>query len=338
MNPFMKPKSAVSWRILLSVLGASALTVAPLQGIPAAHADRAQTFDGTVTRLNSDRQFDIKSNGKTYNVYLDSDAPRGLSVEDEVRVYGFRFGDNDIRNASVQITQGRRSSKDEFDGQMVNWRDDSSFDIRVNGKVYNVYMNHRAPRRLANGDTIRVRGTRYGDNDIRDAEVTSINGDNIGWGGGNWGGGGHHDDGPLIDVRGKMVNWRDARTFDIKVDGKTYNVYLDRDAPRRLGVGDDVRVRGFRYGDNDIRNATVYVNGDDHDHGPGRPGQDNFEGTVTAIRGRRELDIRIDNKTYNVYLDVDIPSNTRTGDRIVIQGTRTGNNDIRNATVFRPYR
>jgi membrane protein implicated in regulation of membrane protease activity len=334
MNHLTKPKSAVSWRIILSVLGASALTVAPLQGLPAAHADKARSFDGTVTRLTSDRQFDIKSNGKTYNVYLDSDAPRGLSVEDEVRVYGFRFGDNDIRNASVQITQGRRSSKDEFEGQMVNWRDDSSFDIRVNGKIYNVYMNHRAPRRLSNGDTIRVRGTRYGDNDIRDAEVTSINGDNIGWGGGNWGGGGRHDDGAAVDVQGKMVNWRDSRTFDIKVDGKTYNVYLDRDAPRRLSVGDDVRVRGVRYGDNDIRNASVYVEGDDH----GRPSRDNFDGTVQNLRNSREFDLRSNGKTYNVYLDNDAPYGLRNGDTITVQGIRTGDNDIRNATVLRPYR
>jgi len=42
----------------------------------------------------------------TYNVYASS-STRGLSTGDEVRIYGQRSGDNDIRNSNVSITRNR---------------------------------------------------------------------------------------------------------------------------------------------------------------------------------------------------------------------------------------
>jgi hypothetical protein len=46
---------------------------------------------------------------------------------------------------------------------------------------------------------------------------------------------------------------------DIRIDGRTYNVYAYRDLPYRLYEGDLVRVYGQRYGNNDIRNADLDI-------------------------------------------------------------------------------
>ena len=64
------------------------------------------TYNGTVTNVRSSREFDLRANGRTYNVYA-SISTRGLSRGDEVRVSGRPYGDNDIRNASVRITRNR---------------------------------------------------------------------------------------------------------------------------------------------------------------------------------------------------------------------------------------
>jgi hypothetical protein len=65
-----------------------------------------RTFTGTVTKVSNNR-FDIRVNGSTYNVDSSSRLPRGLDRGDIVRVYGERYGNNDIRNASVSIIENR---------------------------------------------------------------------------------------------------------------------------------------------------------------------------------------------------------------------------------------
>lgn len=64
-------------------------------------------YFGVVTRVHSDRNFDIRINGETFNVYTDYRLPRGLTEGDTVRVSGNRVGKNDIRNATVSITRNR---------------------------------------------------------------------------------------------------------------------------------------------------------------------------------------------------------------------------------------
>ena len=65
-----------------------------------------RNYSGTVSAVRNDREFDVRIDGKTYNVYAVS-GTRNLNKNDEVRVYGTRFGDNDIRNARVTITRNR---------------------------------------------------------------------------------------------------------------------------------------------------------------------------------------------------------------------------------------
>lgn len=67
---------------------------------------RYETFTGTVTKVDSSRRFDIRADGKNYNVFLNS-GTRRLDRGDVVRVYGERSGSNDIRNASVTIIRNR---------------------------------------------------------------------------------------------------------------------------------------------------------------------------------------------------------------------------------------
>jgi len=66
-----------------------------------------KTFVGVVTKAKSGNEFNIKVDGKTYNVYLDGRRPRGLDNNDLVRVYGKRVGANDIRNANVTVLRNR---------------------------------------------------------------------------------------------------------------------------------------------------------------------------------------------------------------------------------------
>lgn len=139
-------------------------------------------YSGTVTNVRSARSFDLRTNGRTYNVYTSSDLPRGLSQGDEVRVSGRPYGDNDIRNANVRVTDNNRNDprRDDnndgngyqtFSGVVTNVRNSREFDVRVGGTTYNVYANNSTPR-LSNGDTIRVYGQRSGSNDIRNASVS----------------------------------------------------------------------------------------------------------------------------------------------------------------------
>jgi hypothetical protein len=51
---------------------------------------------------------------------------------------------------------------------------DNRVDVRINGRVFNVYVSRRVPRNLNRGDLVRIYGRRYGDNDIRNASVSIL--------------------------------------------------------------------------------------------------------------------------------------------------------------------
>ena len=76
---------------------------------------------------------------------------------------------------------------------------------------------------------------------------------------------------------------------------------------------------------------------------PGRAGNvapvvaPKFVGVVTKVKSDREFDVRIDNKTYNVYLSA--PSAiVRVGQTVGLDGERIGTNDIRSASLLQPRR
>jgi hypothetical protein len=65
-----------------------------------------RTYTGTVTRVNSNSQFQLRVGGQTYDVSANRRLP-ALSRGDVVRVYGVRTGGNDINNANVAIVNNR---------------------------------------------------------------------------------------------------------------------------------------------------------------------------------------------------------------------------------------
>jgi hypothetical protein len=67
-----------------------------------------------------------------------------------------------------------RDDSRSFTGVVTRYRGDNLFDMRIGGTTYNVYTINRLPRRLDDGDVVRVTGRRVGSNDIRDARVTVV--------------------------------------------------------------------------------------------------------------------------------------------------------------------
>ena len=57
---------------------------------------------------------------------------------------------------------------------------------------------------------------------------------------------------------GTVTDTHGSDKFDLRVGGRTYNVYPNRGS-RRIDRGDLVRVYGQRTGNNDIRNASVAI-------------------------------------------------------------------------------
>ena len=61
-----------------------------------------------------------------------------------------------------------------FTRRVTDVESDQHFDISVDGKTYNVSAWTRLPRRLEEGDMVRVYDRRTNDNDITNASVTII--------------------------------------------------------------------------------------------------------------------------------------------------------------------
>ena len=140
-----------------------------------------------------------------------------------------------------------------------------------------------------------------------------------------------------IGYVGTVSNVRSGNSFDLNVNGHIYNVYTATTLPRDLSRGDAVRVDGRPYGDNDIRNATVRVTSNNRND-PRRDDRNDgnryqtFTGIVTDVHNSREFDIRVGGTTYNVYANNSAPRLSNS-DTVRIYGQRSGNNDIRNASV-----
>lgn len=59
-----------------------------------------ESFTGIITKINSDRRFDIRINGNIFHVNTADRLPRDLKRGDKVRITGRRLG-NDINNTRV---------------------------------------------------------------------------------------------------------------------------------------------------------------------------------------------------------------------------------------------
>ena len=335
------------WKKMLKVSMAAAVAAAPvIAGTTTAEAAprsysrttvyRSETVyltvTGKVTSVESNSRFNIKVGNTEYDVYLSTNAPRRLDRGDVVRVYGRRYGNNDIRNASVAIitnTPGNGSTQwgdfQTFTGRVTSVESNSRFNIEVGNTDYNVYLSTSAPRRLDRGDVVRVYGRRYGNNDIRNASVAII---------ANTPGNGSTQWGDFRTFTGRVTSVESNSRFNIEVGNTDYNVYLSTSAPRRLDKGDTVRVYGRRYGNNDIRNANVSILYNTPGNGSTQWGNfETFTGVVTDVESNSKFSVRIGNTIYNVYPSGRVPGQISRNDRVRIYGRRYGNNDIRNANV-----
>jgi hypothetical protein len=106
----MQKKTVVSKKLLgVALLGAfcaaPAFGLAPAAqaALPYHHVVRGVTLTGVVTDILSSQKIDIRVSGKLYNVYPAARLPRLIKKGDTVIVTGRREGNNDIRNATVNI-------------------------------------------------------------------------------------------------------------------------------------------------------------------------------------------------------------------------------------------
>ena len=243
---------------LFGVVVAGAFASAPLASVitPAEAAPwgnerrEYQTLEGVVTvGRQGKREFTLRlNNGRRIQVRSDERVPRRLSNGDRVRVRGFyrRNQPNVFRADTVQIIGNRNNSNTRsFTGRVTDVKSDQRFDISVDGKTYNVIASTRLPRRLNEGDMVRVYGRRSGDNNIVNATVVVINNNDSNTG--------------YRTYTGRVTDVNSNQSFDIDVNGMTYNVTTSSRLPSGLDEDDVVRVYGRRANDNDITNASVTI-------------------------------------------------------------------------------
>lgn len=153
--------------------------------------NRYQTITGVVTQNYRGSQFNLRmSNGRTIRVDANRHAPRDLNNGDQVRVYG-RYTNNVFSASSIAVTRRYRNDhryNDRYNDRYSNRNNDyrsyagvitkinskRQFDIRVDGKTYNVTLSGNAPRGLDRNDYVRVYGKRSGNNDIKNASVSVL--------------------------------------------------------------------------------------------------------------------------------------------------------------------
>jgi hypothetical protein len=136
------------------------------------------------------------------------------------------------------------------------------FTVRMpNGRTIRVDANGREPRRLNEGDHVRIYG-RYVNNVFSANNIVITSNRSHNDRDYRYDRNDRHDRDRGNDYRsytGIVTNIRSSRAFDIYADGKTYNVTLSSNAPRSLDRNDYVRVYGKRMGKNNINNANVAV-------------------------------------------------------------------------------
>ena len=250
-----------------------------------------RNYDGTVEILLPGNEFNARIGGRIYKVYA-TESTRDLRVGDPIRIYGQLDRDVNIRNARITRNGNGRTNDNRPDysrdrdgnwrydpngkigdrrpdynrpdygnqrdfntytGEVTDVKNDREFRVRIGGRDYDVYAGN-STRDVRRGDTVSVYGYRFGDNDIRDARVTvtrdRYNEDR-----------GTNDYGPYRTYTGIVTDVKNSREFDVRIDGRIYNVYADN-STRDLNRGDEVRIYGRSFGDNDLRNANVRITRD----------------------------------------------------------------------------
>ena len=233
------------------LMGAMATQAAPVAWGQDDYRDRGrkQTFTGLITKVDSDRRFDLRVGNKTYKVTSSYRLPQEVKRWKMVRVYGIPQRNNEIVDARVDAVNNgpddRGGRIQTFTGTVIQSMSDERFDVRVEDMILKVKTAYRMPRRLDNGDVVRVVGERSGDKSIERARVEVIQRAK------------DNDRNRDESFTGVITKIKSDRRFEFRVDRKTFDVYTADRLSRYLKEGDVVRVTGRRSGNSDINNARV---------------------------------------------------------------------------------
>jgi len=163
--------------VITPLLAAPAILAAPTLSYKSGHAqNHPVTLTGTVIKVDSNQRFDIRAGEKTYTVKTAVGLPRSVRKGDAVRVSGRKVG-NSIDHARVEILRSASNEyhEESFTGIITKIHSDRRFDIRINGKIFNVTTAGQLPRYLKRGDKVRITGRKSGGNDITNAKVIRLN-------------------------------------------------------------------------------------------------------------------------------------------------------------------
>jgi membrane protein implicated in regulation of membrane protease activity/translation initiation factor IF-1 len=327
LKQLMKIATAGAFAVVPFVGGALPIEAAPPTWSNNDRNRESRTIEGVVANDLQGRDFVLRlNNGQRLQVRSDDREPMRLSEGDRVRVAGFfrRNQPNLFHAESVQILDNQNDNNTRtFTGRVSNVVSDQRFDLRVGSTTYNVISTSRLPRRLNEGDQVRVYGRRTGSNDISNATVVVINNrDN------------DDNDNQFRNFTGRVTKVESDQRFDIAINGITFNVIATSRLPRRLTRGDYVRVYGTRTGDNDISRATVTtIDNDDGNRINNNNTTRTFTGRVTRVVSDQRFDISVGGVDYDVTLSSRLPRRLTRGDYVRVYGVPQGDNNIANASV-----
>jgi cytochrome c-type biogenesis protein CcmE len=294
------------------------------------------TIRGVVTRdLWDNDEFEIRAeNGRTYRVNMRRNQPRNLSQGDRVEIIGDVNG-NVLRAESVRIISDNNGgwngglNSTTLSGVVTRDLEGRRFEIRdSSGRTVQV-ISESEPSRLRRGDRVYLRG-RWERNVFRATSV-SLNDINSGYG---------STVGSRVNFPGVVTSIASNNRLAVRGDnGRTYNVQLNEQLPRKIDVGDRVRVQGTVIYGGVVRATDVdllsNVNKRDERENNGGRYDVNLTGVVTSstllgglitVRGDDGRDYRV-----RVSLSQDV----RRGDRVRIRGYRDGNGLVTATTITR---
>lgn len=255
--------------VALSIPFATALPLvhaAPRDGVPAygyrrnntREAVRDNVVRGIVSRVYSNREFDVQAQGRI--VRVKSDAYQNLRNGDYVVARGDLRGNTfyaefvNRQDDNVRGNQGRETRVD-FRGEVVEVESPQSFRVRAtDGHVYAVRTIGTLGRRVSRGDVVRVQGRFDGSfvrannenvNLLRNDNVYNGNYGNGNYGNGNYGNGNYGNGNQRVNFRAKVT--RILRQGELEVRGDNGQTYIVREPSALVGytrVGDHVQVQG----------------------------------------------------------------------------------------------
>ena len=184
------------------------------------------------------------------------------------------------------------------------------FEMRTdNGENFVVDVRGNSSLFLQNGTRVRVVGIRNKNRIVRASVQVLSNND------GNF-------QGRRVTLRGNVTRDLRGRRFEMRQNNVLYSIYLVRDEPNRLSVGDRVEVTGGLFKGNVVRADSLRIIRDNDNNNDGERINVDFPGRVLDVSGRRYLTVRGDNgTTYQVRTNFDFNSRISSGDRVRVVGT-----------------